>query len=65
MITFEYPEGPTALDLNEIDGLKPKHITPRPELNRWEQDNVQDALSWLTRRQNPISSMKVLFGNYI
>lgn len=48
---FEYPPGATPLDPEEIDGLKLKHITTRGELDRWEQENIQDALSWLERRR--------------
>lgn len=51
MMTFEYPDGATPLDPNEIDGLKLKHITKRAELDRWEQVNIQDAISWLERRR--------------
>ncbi len=51
MITFEYPEGATPLDPNEIDGLKLRHITTRGELDRWEQENIQKALSWLESRR--------------
>lgn len=48
---FEYPEGATPLDQNEIDGLKLKHITTRAELDRWEQENIQSALTWLEQRR--------------
>jgi len=45
MMTFEYPDGATSLDPNEIEGLKLKHISTRAELDRWEQENIQDALA--------------------
>ena len=51
MKDFEYPDGATPLDPDEIDGLKLKHITTRGELDRWEQENIQDALAWLDRRR--------------
>lgn len=50
-MTFEYPDGATPLDPDEIEGLKLRHITTRAELDRWEQENIQDALSWLVRRR--------------
>ena len=50
-MNFEYPEGATPLEPEEIEGLKLKHITTRGELDRWEQDNIQDALAWLTSRR--------------
>ena len=48
---FIYPEGATPLDPNEIDGLLLTHITTRSELDRWEQDNINEALSWLEQRK--------------
>lgn len=48
---IEYPPDATPLDPEELDGLKLKHITTRGELDRWEQDNIQDALAWLARRR--------------
>ncbi|HEY4876385.1 MAG TPA: mobile mystery protein B [Puia sp.] len=52
MNSFEYPPGATPLDPDEIEGLRIKHITTRPELDRWEQDNIQEALAWLEKRRN-------------
>jgi len=51
MIEFNYPEGATPLDPNEIEGLLLTHITTRAELDRWEQDNINEALAWLEQRQ--------------
>jgi Fic-DOC domain mobile mystery protein B len=51
MTEFNYPPGATPLTPEEQDGLKLRHITTRGELDRWEQDNIQDALSWLSRRR--------------
>ena len=48
---FNYPEGATPLDPNEIDGLLLTHITTRSELDRWEQDNINEALAWLEQRK--------------
>ena len=49
MIEFEYPEGATPIDPNEAEGLLLTHITTRGELDRWEQDNIVEALTWLDR----------------
>ena len=46
---FRYPPGATPLDPGEAEGLKLEHITTQSELNRWEQDNINEAVSW-TRR---------------
>jgi Fic-DOC domain mobile mystery protein B len=51
MKTFEYPHGATPLEPEELDGLRLKHIVTRSELDRWEQDNIQEALEWLVRRR--------------
>lgn len=68
---FKYPEGATPLDPNESEGLLLTHITLREELDRWEQDNINEALAWLERRKPKAileeSFMKMLhkrmFGN--
>lgn len=46
MADFEYPEGATPLDKDESEGLIPAHITTRAELDRWEQENINEALAW-------------------
>jgi len=51
MIDFEYPEGATPIDANEIEGLLLTHITTRAELDRWEQDNINEALAWVEERK--------------
>ena len=48
---FDYPPGATPLTPDELDGLKLQHITTRAELDRWEQENIQEALAWLSRRR--------------
>lgn len=56
---FSYPSGATPLDANEIEGLKLGHITTREELNRFEQDNINEALQWLkSRRKSDILTEK-------
>jgi len=52
MKNFEYPDGATPLDPNELSGLKLDYITTREELNRWEQDNINEAINWLEKRRN-------------
>ncbi len=49
MINLEYPEGATPIDQDEAEGLLLTHITTRGELDRWEQDNITDALAWLDK----------------
>jgi Fic-DOC domain mobile mystery protein B len=49
MTTFKYPEGATPIDPNETEGLLLTHITTREELDRWEQDNILEALAWLDK----------------
>lgn len=49
MIELGYPEGATPPDPNEAEGLLLTHITTRGELDRWEQDNILEALAWLSK----------------
>lgn len=56
---FSYPFGATPLDANEIEGLRLGHIASREELNRFEQDNINEALQWLkNRRKNDVLTEK-------
>jgi Fic-DOC domain mobile mystery protein B len=49
-MNFEYPEGATPLDLDEIQGLLLPHISTRRELDRWEQENISEAEDAVFRR---------------
>lgn len=49
MIEFKYPEGATPIDPSESKGLLLTHITTQGELNRWEQDNIVEALAWIDK----------------
>jgi Fic-DOC domain mobile mystery protein B len=49
MIEFRYPAGATPIDPDEAKGLILTHITTLGELNRWEQDNILEAKSWLEK----------------
>ena len=51
MMEFNYPEGATPLNPNEIEGLIPTHITKREELDRWEQENINEAMTWAEERK--------------
>jgi Fic-DOC domain mobile mystery protein B len=58
---FSYPPGATPLDPDEMEGLKFGHITTREELNRFEQDNIGEALQWLrNRRKSDILTEKFI-----
>lgn len=52
MTTFDYPDGATPLDPNEIDGLLLSHITTRTELDVWEQSNIMEAEAWAFERKH-------------
>jgi fido (protein-threonine AMPylation protein) len=49
MIDFKYPEGATPIDPDEAEGLLLTHITTHGELNRWEQDNIVEAMAWIDK----------------
>ena len=60
-MNIQYPSGATPLDPDEMAGLKIKHITTREELNRFEQDNINEALEWLeVRRKSDILTEKFI-----
>ena len=44
MDNFQYPAGATPLEPEDLEDLKIGHITSREELNRFEQDNINEAL---------------------
>ena len=71
MIDFEYPKGATPLDPDEAEGLRLTHVTTQAELNRWEQENIIEALAWIEKTK-PINILneqfikrlhKRMFGN--
>ena len=51
MTELSYPQDATPLDPSEIVGLIPTHITTRSELDRWEQDNINEAMAWIEGRK--------------
>jgi Fic-DOC domain mobile mystery protein B len=71
MIDFKYPEGATPIDPDEAEGLLLTHITTHGELNRWELDNIVEALAWIdkTKPTNILNEQfikqlhKRMFGN--
>lgn len=48
---FEYPEGATPLDPDDIDGLKYPHVETRAELDQLEQQNIQEGYTWLSKQR--------------
>ena len=44
-----YPSGVTSLSEDELEGLKIQSITTRAELDRWEQENIAEAMEWLEK----------------
>ncbi|MBW2266429.1 MAG: mobile mystery protein B [Deltaproteobacteria bacterium] len=69
---FKYPEGATPIEPDEAEGgLLLTHITTHGELNRWEQDNIVEALAWIdkTKPTNILNEQfikqlhKRMFGN--
>ena len=42
-----YPDGSTPLDPDEVNGLKIQSVTTRDDLDRWEQENILEAVEWI------------------
>lgn len=51
MLYDQEPDGATGLEPEEREGLKHKHVTTRAQLDHLEQANIQEGLSWLSRRR--------------
>jgi len=49
MVDFDTSDGATPIDPEEAEGLVFTHITTKGELNRWERDNIAEAMAWLDR----------------
>lgn len=49
---FEYPNGATPLEPEEIDGLKDDTIATRSELDEIEGYNILSAYAWLDNKNN-------------
>ena len=50
---FEYSDGATPLDPDEIEGLIPSHIVNRGQLDELEQQNIVAAQIWLSTSRIP------------
>lgn len=57
---FEYSEGATPLDHDEVEALKPVHITKQSELNEWEFNNILIAIEWLESTREDVLSEKFI-----
>lgn len=53
---FAYAPGATPIDLDEVDGLIPAHLTLQRELNEYEEANIVEATEWVfaRRRGDPL-----------
>ncbi len=49
---FDYPDGATPLDPDELEGLRFKHVTTRGELDPLEQANIVEGMQWLKKQKN-------------
>lgn len=48
---FNYPEGSTPLEHEELEALIPDHITMQEELNAWEEKNILIAQEWAFKQK--------------
>jgi len=60
---FDYPEGATPIDDDELVDLIPVHITLQSELNEWEQKNILEAIKILDAKE--VSYPEILSFQYI
>jgi Fic-DOC domain mobile mystery protein B len=52
---FNYPEGATPLEHEELAELIPDHITTQEELNAWEERNILVAQEWAFKQKEILS----------
>lgn len=52
---FDYPEGATPLEAEELLDIIPTHITTQEQLNAWEQKNIVSAEEWARSKKNIVS----------
>jgi Fic-DOC domain mobile mystery protein B len=50
-LILTYHEGQTPLDPEQINGLKIKTISTQPQLNEFEQTNINEALKWVNSKR--------------
>lgn len=50
----EQPDGATPLDPNELEGLIPKYISTRGELNILEQENILEGEAWVKGKKKDL-----------
>ena len=55
LIKFDYPEGATPLEPEELYDLIPVHIATQEQLNAWEQKNIVLAENWARFKKNIVS----------
>ena len=55
MMKFNYPNGSTPLDHDELSALIPDHITTQEELNAWEEKNILIAQQWAFKQKEILS----------
>lgn len=56
-LELEYIESQTALDEDEKEGLLIKSISTRAELDEFEQQNIERAISWTMKRRFKIKEI--------
>lgn len=52
---FNYPEGSTPLEPEELAKLIPIHLTTQEELNAWEEKNILAAQQWAFKQKEILS----------
>lgn len=52
---FNFPEGATPLEPEELLDLIPQHITTQDQLNTWEQKNILEGEQWARKKRDILS----------
>ncbi len=62
-LNLDYTDGQTPIDQDEKSGLKIKSISTMGELNEFEQQNIEEAISW--KESSNFSTSNVLTVDFI
>ncbi|MFC2018856.1 mobile mystery protein B [Chloroflexota bacterium] len=60
MVSSKHANGTTPINPDEARGLIPNHLSNLEQLNRWEQDNITEAMLWLEQTK-PMDILNIAF----
>ncbi len=62
---INYEDGQTPLDPDERDGLLISTVSTRPELDKVEQRNIEEAIRWTLERRKRFTFNEILTEQFV